>query len=260
MKQFEKWLLPTLFILLLLTAWEVLVRTHVISGALFSQPTRIAAEIQSIHTRELPERSLLLQHIGATTYRLVVASFIGILTGIAAGLVMGTSPAVYRFFNPLMTALMPIPGIALAPLFIVWIGFGNPTIISLGGLAAFFPIAYNVTAGVRSVDQQLVRAATITGSTGLRVAFQVYLPWAMSYLLTGVKLGLARCWRTIIAVEFIAATNYGLGYMIWDAASYLRSGIVFGGIAILIVFYFVLEKGLLNLLEARTIRRWGMVK
>ncbi|MBN1122366.1 MAG: ABC transporter permease [Anaerolineae bacterium] len=235
-------------------------RTHIINGALFPQPSKIAAEIQSVHTRELPERSLLLKHIEATTYRLVIASSIGILAGIVAGLVMGISPAIYRFFNPLMTALMPIPGIALAPLFIVWIGFGNPTIISLGGLAAFFPIAYNVTAGVRSVDPQLVRAATISGSTRLGIAFQVYLPWAMGYLLTGVKLGLARCWRTIIAVEFIAATNYGLGYMIWDAASYLRSGIVFGGIAILIVFYFVLEKGVLNLLEAQTIRRWGMVK
>ena len=64
----------------------------------------------------------------------------------------------------------------------------------------------------------------------------------------------------MIAVEFIAAASWGLGFMIWDAAEYIRSGVVYGGILLLMLIYFTIEKGLIGLIEARTIRRWGMVR
>ena len=148
----------------------------------------------------------------------------------------------------------------MAPLFIVWMGFGNPTIITVGAIATFFPIAYNTSTGIRSIDNQLVRAAQIMGANRLAVLSQVYIPWAAVYLFTGVKLGLARCWRTVIAVEFIAAANWGLGYMIWDAAEYLRAGIVYGGIILLAVIFTIIEKGLIVPFERITIEKWGMVR
>jgi NitT/TauT family transport system permease protein len=203
---------------------------------------------------------LLLSHIGASLQRVLIASLIGILLGILVGILMGTSGIVYRFFDPLITVLMPIPGIAMAPLFIVWLGFGDPTIVALGIIATFFPLVYNTAAGVRSIDPQLVRATQIMGANRMVILFRVYLPWAAGYVLMGIKLGLARCWRTVIAVEFIAAANWGLGYMIWDAAEYLRTGIVYGGIALLIVLYFAIEKGLINTLERNTLEKWGMIQ
>jgi len=192
--------------------------------------------------------------------RALVASLIGITLGILVGILMGTSRLIYRFFDPLITVLMPIPGIAMAPLFIIWLGFGDPTIVALGTIATFFPLAYNTAAGVRSIDIQLVHAAQIMGAGKTSILFGVYLPWAAGYVLTGLRLGLARCWRTVIAVEFIAAANWGLGYMIWDAAEYLRAGIVYGGIGLLIVLYFAIEKGLINTLEKNTLEKWGMIR
>jgi len=185
---------------------------------------------------------------------------IGAAAGILIGILMGTSKWVSRLLDPLITVAMPIPGIALAPLFIIWFGFGDPTIIAVGTIAAFFPLAYNTAVGVRSIDLQLIRAARIMGLSKASLLYEVYLPWAAAYILTGVKLGLARCWRTVIAVEFIAAANWGLGYMIWDASEYLRTGIVYGGIALLMAIYLALEKLVIVPVENHTVKKWGMVK
>lgn len=255
-----KWLLPALPVAAVLICWQVLAHTKLINPSLFPAPTEIVSELAQLHRKELPTRSLLLSHVGATLQRTLLASLIGIVVGIVVGVLMGTSSVVYRSLDPLVTILMPIPGIAMAPLFIVWLGFGDPTIIALGSIATFFPLAYNTAAGVRSVDMQLVRAAEIMGASRAGVILRVHLPWAAGYVLTGLKLGLARCWRTVIAVEFIAAANWGLGYMIWDAAEYLRATVVYGGIALLIVIYFVVEKGIIATLEKSTIERWGMLR
>lgn len=255
-----KWVLPLFPVIAFLVGWQVLSNVNLINSALFPPPTKIVDELVALHLRELPTRSLLLSHIGATLRRALMASLMGIILGVLFGIAMGTSKWIYSFLDPLITVLMPIPGIAMAPLFIVWLGFGNPTIVALGAIATFFPLAYNTAAGVRSVDVQLVRAAEMMGAGKASVILGVYLPWAAGYVLTGLKLGLARCWRTVIAVEFIAAANWGLGYMIWDAAEYLRAAIVYGGIALLIVLYVVVERGLINLLEKSTVEKWGMIR
>jgi NitT/TauT family transport system permease protein len=227
---------------------------------LFPPPTVIIAGLADLTLQGLPARSELLMHAGFTLLRVILAFLTGTLAGILVGLAMGASRYVKNFLDPMITVLMPIPGIALAPLFILWFGFGDVTIISLGALSAFFPIVYSTLAGVRSIDSQLVRAARIMGAGRMQVLFSVNLPWAAGYVLNGVKIGLARCWMTVVAVEFVAATNWGLGYMIWNGAEYLRSDIVYGGILLLIMIYVLLERGIINLLEKNTIQKWGMIR
>ena len=175
------------------------------------------------------------------------------------GVLMGLSNLAFHFFNPLILVLMSIPGIALAPLFIIWLGFGDPTIITLGALSTFFPVVYSTTTGVRSVDKQMVRAAQIMGATPLQVITSVYIPWSAAFVFNGVKLGLARGWMTVIAVEFVAASNYGLGYMIWYATEQLQANIVYAGILVMILIYALLDKLLIKNIEKSTIARWGMI-
>lgn len=254
------WLLPTLFIAAFLLTWQVGATAGWINKALFSAPVDIFKELISLHQADQPGRSLLLLHVGVTMRRSLIALLIGTVGGVVVGLAMGASREFYRWIDPVITVLMPIPGIAMAPLFIVLMGFGDPTIITVGSIAAFFPLAYNTAAGVRSMDPQVIRAARIMGITGISLLGKVYLPWAAGHVILGLKLGLARCWRTVIAVEFIAAANYGLGYAIWDAAEYLRVGVVYGGILLLILVYFIFDKGLISLLERNTIQKWGMVR
>jgi ABC-type nitrate/sulfonate/bicarbonate transport system permease component len=251
--KFSPYLLPLIPIFLFFLFWELFANLGIVDPALFSQPSHIFPRLY----RLAPQ---LGQHLLSTFYRLVISFFVALGIGTAVGMAMGFRRFVHRFFNPLISTVMTIPGIAMAPVFIVWFGFGDPTIILIGIIVAFFPIVYNAAMGARSVDPQLVKAAQIMGAEKKHVLLHVYLPHSASYLIIGLKLGLARCWRTIIAVEFIAATNYGLGFMIWDSYEYLNVTVVYGGIILLAVIFFTIEKTIIRELEKRTIERWGVVQ
>jgi len=242
-----------------IVGWEILARNNWINAVLFPAPTQTIMKLVTLFQKGLPVHSVLTTHILATLKRLTIGFFLGVTSGVIFGTMMGLSNLVYYFFNPFISILMPIPGIALAPLFIIWFGFGDPTIIILGALSTFFPIVYSTSAGIRSVDRQIIHAAQTMGANPLQIVGEVYIPWSAAYIFNGVKLGLARGWMTIIAVEFIAASNWGLGYMIWNATEYLQADTVYGGILVMILIFILLEKTLVRGLENRTIAKWGMI-
>jgi len=258
--EFRKYFLPLIPILGFFLLWQFLADHHLINNALFPAPSAICTELILLYKQQIAGNSVLMTNIVITLIRLLYAALMGMITGILAGTLMGLNRRFYRFFDPVITLIMPIPGIAMAPIFIIWMGFGDPTIITVGAIATFFPVACNTCTGVRSTDMQMVRAARIMGASNITILTNVYLPWAAIYIFTGIKLGLARCWRTVIAVEFIAAANWGLGYMIWDAAEYLRAGLVYGGIILLALIFITIEKGVIGLFERMTIKKWGMVR
>lgn len=251
-KKLSPYLLPLIPILGLFLGWQLFANAGIIEFSLFSDPTTILTRLYEL-------RLTVVDNISVTLFRLVFSFIIALVIGIGIGVLIGINRYIYRFFDPLITTVMPIPGIAMAPLFIVWFGFGNPTIITIGIIVAFFPVMYNTAAGVRGIDKNFIHAAEIMGANRKKIFTSVLLPAAAPYLLTGVRLGLARCWRTIIAVEFIAAANQGIGYMIWDAYEYLRVSVVYGGIIILAIIFFVIEKVIVEMIERNTIRKWGMV-
>lgn len=245
----------------LLLGWEILSRREIMNPALVSRPSEIfwiMLDLLNPFTKSFLRHSIVLD-IYSSLYRLLYAFVIAALVGVSLGMFMGRSKLIYRFFDPLITVLMPVPGIAWAPIFMVWLGFGDPTIITVGALAAFFPILYNTAAGVRSVDKKLIWAAQSVGANQRTVFFKVFLPWSAAYIFTGFKLALARGWRTIIAVEMIAGTFLGLGYVIFDARDYLRPSIIYAGIVILAVTYFLIEN-VIKWVEKHTIEKWGMVR
>jgi len=254
-------LLPTILLtLLLLCLWEIVVAKGNINSALFPAPSGIALALKDIFQHNVPDSgSLLLIHVKATFLRFVLALSIGVISGMFTGLLMGLWNRLHDILQPFIVFLMPIPGIALAPLFVVWIGLGNPTIITVGAIAAFFPVVLKTYMGIRSIDGQLVNAARIMGASPVQVIRSVYLPSAAVFLIVGFKLAMARCWRTVIAVELIAAADAGLGYMIMDASEYLNAPVVYGGIVLMAVIFVVMEKGVVSQIETRTIKKWGMV-
>jgi len=245
--------------IVLLSTWEIAARTDLINAVLFPAPSMTIARLFLLFKSGLPTQSDLLSHTIATLKRLAFAFTTGAIIGVLFGTLMGLSNTLYAFFNPLIAIMMPIPGIALAPLFIIWFGFGDPTIIILGALSTLFPVVYSTSAGIRGVDKQVIRAARMMGTNWLQTIVEVYIPWSAAYIFNGLKLGLARGWMTVIAVEFIAASNWGLGYMIWNATEYLQSDIVYGGILVMVLVYILIEKALIRNLEQKTIARWGMI-
>jgi len=252
----------TLFpFLLLFIFWELFSRTGIVNPALISSPSEIFSSLKDL----LMEKNqkgypVLLVHIYSSLYRLFFAFGIATFLGITLGLLIGINEHAYRFFYPLITITMPIPGIAWAPIIMLWLGFGNPTIIMVGIIASFFPILHNMVAGVRSIKKEIVWSAKCMGADKKTILFKILLPWSAPFIFTGLKLGLARGWRTIIAVEMIAASLWGLGFMIFDARDYLQPSIIYGGIIILALIYLLLENLIFNQLEKHTIKKWDMVR
>ncbi len=255
----QRAVLLALPILLLLLAWELVSRAWDVNTVLFSRPSAIGVAMLKLLRADSPGGwPVLLVHMAESLGRLLLALAIATPAGLLLGLVMGANRWVRGFFDPLLTVFMAIPGLAWAPLLLVWLGFGDPPIVAAAAMSAFFPIVYNTSAGVRGADPALVQAARSMGERGPGLYLRVRLPAATPQVLTGFKLGFARAWRVIISVEMIAATTWGLGYMIFDAREYLQSSVIYGGILLMALVFLAVERGVVGTLERLTVTRWGL--
>ena len=161
-------------------------------------------------------------------YRVLVGFAIGGLLALPFGLAMGASPQAYRYFNPLLQVLRPIPPIAYIPLSILWFGLGNPPAIFLIALGAFFPILINTITGVRAVDSIYLRAAKNLGASNFTIFRRVILPAATPYILSGVRIAIGTAFIVVIVAEMIAVNN-GLGFRILEAREYFWSDKIIAG-------------------------------
>jgi ABC-type nitrate/sulfonate/bicarbonate transport system permease component len=255
LKQFNKLdiIYSIIPLIVILVAWELMSSYKLIQEALFSKPSYIFETMI-----KLLISGSLMNDIYISIKRLIISFLIAAFIGTILGLLMGWNKQINDFFDPLITFLMPIPGIAWAPIFLVWFGFGDPTIIPVGILAGFFPIVQNANAATKAIDQKIVWAAQSMGARSNQIVLKVLLPNSAPYILTGFKLGLARAWRTIIAVELIAGSNFGLGAMIFTAREFLQPYKIYGGIIILALIYLAIEL-IIRFIEINTIEKWGMV-
>lgn len=253
-----RWMAP---IVVVLAGWELLARTGLVNPVLLSSPSHsFGALFRLLETDSPGGYPLLVVHAVSSLWTFAIAFTIAAAAGMFIGTAMGVSPRAYRFIDPLLTVVMPIPGIAWAPLFMLWLGFGAPTIIAVSALAAFFPVACNTATGVRSIDRALIWAALSMGAGRKDLLVRVCLPGATPHLLTGLRLGFARGWRTAIAVEMVAASVWGLGFLIVDAREFLRPSLVYGAVLLVGAVYLAMETLVVRRIEKRTVEKWGMVK
>jgi NitT/TauT family transport system permease protein len=159
----------------------------------------------------------------------VIGGFaVGGILALPLGLLMGSSQVLYRYLNPLVQVLRPIPPIAYIPLAILWFGLGNAPAIFLIALGAFFPVLINTIAGVRAVDSIYLRAAQNLGANQWTIFRRVILPAATPYILSGVRIGIGTAFIVVIVSEMIAVNN-GLGFRILEAREYFWSDKIIAG-------------------------------
>lgn len=238
--------------------WELISRAGLVNPILFPPPSKVL--ISTIKYITPAGNWLLLYDIKMSVYRLLVGSFLAIGIGIPLGVGIGMVPALYRFFTPILSILLPIPSIAWVPIVILWLGLGNATPIFIVFLSGIFPVIYNCSAGVRSMDHRHVWAAQTMGANNLQVFFGVILPGALAYIVTGVKLAIGGGWRSLVGAEMLSATMFGIGYRIFQAKGFLQLEMMYAGIIWLAVLGFILENAIFAPLETRTLKRWGMLK
>jgi NitT/TauT family transport system permease protein/taurine transport system permease protein len=156
------------------------------------------------------------------------SAFVFAATAIPLGIAMGWWRLVYNQVNPIMEILRPIPPLAWIPLSILWFGIGdeqNEFIIFLG---MFFPILVNTIVGVKNIDPNLVRAARSLGAPERKVLTRIVLKGSLPQIITGVRIGLGVGWMALVAAELVGA-NSGLGFLINDARSMLRTDTIIVG-------------------------------
>jgi NitT/TauT family transport system permease protein len=235
-------------------AWEIVAHLGIFPARLFPSLEAVAAAF--VH---LTLAGILPHHAFDTLVRLVAGFALAGIAGVTVGIAMGRSRVAEDILLPLVSIGAPIPGIAYAPLFLLWFGLGNLSAVILVGFVSAFPIIFNTWTGVKAVKEIWVRSAQAMGADQRRLFAKVILPGALPYILTGLRLGLAQAWRILVGVEMLAAVPWGLGWLIFGAREFLDTDVMLSGIVVIAVIGLALEKLVFARLEEFTVVRWGMM-
>jgi NitT/TauT family transport system permease protein len=189
----------------------------------------------------------------------------GYLAGIALAFVLTALAVSTRIGRDLLETLTsmfnPLPAIALLPLALLWFGLGRGSLIFVIVHSVLWPLALNTYAGFRGVPDTLRMAGRNYGLGGLRLVLQVLVPAALPSILSGLKIGWAFAWRTLIAAELVFGATSGkggLGWYIFQNRNELYTDKVFAGLALVILIGLVVENLVFRTLERVTVLRWGM--
>ena len=242
-------------LVVLAVAWELYAR-KLDSPLLFPTFTAtVEAFIHAIASGVIPQRTwasirVLLEGYGVG---LVLAA---LLTAFATASRVGTD-----LLETLTSMFNPLPSIALLPLAMLWFGLGNGSLIFVLIHAVLWSVALNTHAGFRSVSQTLRMVGRNYGLSGPRYLLQILIPAAFPSILTGLKIGWAFAWRTLIAAELVFGVSQGsggLGWFIFENKNLLEIANVFAGLFTVILIGLLVENLIFRTIEQRTIHKWGM--
>jgi len=192
-----------------------------------------------------------------------------LLMGYGAGLALAALLTVIamtsRIGNDLLETLTsmfnPLPAIALLPLALIWFGLGNASLVFVLIHSVLWPVALNTHSGFLAVSNTLRMVGRNYGLTGFRYITKILIPAAFPSILTGLKIGWAFAWRTLIAAELVfgvSSGSGGLGWFIYENKNLLEIPYVFAGLFTVILIGLFVENVIFRNLEARTVRKWGM--
>jgi NitT/TauT family transport system permease protein len=202
----------------------------------------------------------IIEHAAFTLYRVMFGFSLAVVVGLPLGILMARFRRIEHFCLPLVSALMPIPSFALVPLFMLWFGIGNLTTILIVFYAATFPMLFNTWSGVRSVNPLWLRAAGCMGADENSLFWKVIIPGASPFIITGMRQAFLRAWIAVVGAEMIAASDWGLGWVIFDAKEFLNTDVMLAALVVIGGIGFVFERLVFGSLERATVLRWGMTR
>nr|WP_210200274.1 ABC transporter permease [Methylocella silvestris] len=215
----------------------------------------VSAFLQSVIDGVLPARAWASIRILLVGYAIGVL-LAGILTAIAMASRIGTD-----FLETMTSMFNPLPAIALLPLALIWFGLGNGSLVFVLVHSVTWAIALNTHSGFLSVSKTLKMVGRNYGLAGPRFIWDILIPAAFPSILTGLKIGWAFAWRTLIAAELVfgvSSGSGGLGWFIFENKNMLDIPNVFAGLLTVILIGLVVENLIFQTIERRTIQRWGM--
>ena len=242
-----------------LLAWEAFSRFGLINGFLFPAPSLILQKlwIQSGSGGNPP--FAILWHVAYSMMRLLCGIVLAVTVGTLFGVALGISRRVRLVFQPIISILIPVPTLAWTPVLLLVIGIDNRTTILVVFLAAVFEMIYIVSNGIEMMNAKMLWVAQSMGASRWQIFWRVIIPGIFPYLITGTRLGTGYAWRALIAAEMLAASTYGLGFMIYDASEYMNMDVIYGGVALIAILGYLLENVLIGKVEAATTEKWGVL-
>ena len=251
----QTWLRKSLLLLVLIGVWEIAARWQNNDLMFPGFWQTFLAFHQDIASGELPRRawlsvSLLLKGYLLGTLLALLISALAISTRIGRDLL-----------STLTAMLNPLPAIALLPLALLWFGLGNASLIFVIVHSVMWPMALNTWSGFLGVSDTLKMAGRNYGLTGWRYVLWILIPAALPAILSGLKIGWAFAWRTLIAAELVfgaSSGSGGLGWYIFQNRNEMYTDRVFAGLVMVTAIGLLVEGLVFATLERLTIKRWGM--
>jgi len=258
------------FPILLLALWEMTVRLKWLDARFFPAPSTVAIALWELTAKgellgkfwELPSRIWRGDWIGAqkvveeghvwvSLFRIFGGFLLGAVPGIIVGVVMGMNRTIRVALDPVISAVYVLPKIAILPLVMLVFGIGEVSKIVIVGIASFFLVLINTTAGVRDIEPIFFEAGRNYGANRVQMFRHVIIPGALPIIFAGLRLSLGTALIVIIAAEFVAA-KYGLGYLIWFSWQTLLTENMFAGLVVIMILGALFTTGL------QAIERWLM--
>jgi NitT/TauT family transport system permease protein len=251
----QSWLRKAFILCLIAVAWETYAwyLNNPLLVPTFS--ATIDAFVEGIRTGDIPDKALNSVQLLLKGYAL----------GLALAMALTALAIMSRIGNDLLetltSAFNPLPAIALLPLALIWFGLGDLSIIFVLVHSVLWAVALNTHSGFRSVSQTLRMVGRNYGLKGPRFVAKILIPAALPSILTGLKIGWAFAWRTLIAAELVFGVSSGkggLGWYIFENKNMLDIPAVFAGLFTVILIGLLVENVIFRNIEAVTVRRWGM--
>jgi NitT/TauT family transport system permease protein len=217
--------LPLLSFVALLVIWELVVDVLKVQEYILPRPSDFLVRVWQ-------DRDLLWTHSLVTGNEIVLGFLASTVISIPLALVIVSVPLLERAFYPLIVFFQIIPKIAIAPLFIVWFGFGPFPKILLTFLLCFFPILVASMSGFRALDRRVLYLTRSMGASGWQTFRYVRIPAAMPFIFSGLKVSIVLSVTAAIVAEFVGA-NAGLGYLLLRGSSYFDTQLIFAVLVVL---------------------------
>jgi NitT/TauT family transport system permease protein len=226
-----------LIFVLLFVVWEAAVHLTGVKEYLLPPPSKVWTEFWKRH-------AMVAGGAWVTTQEILAGYALAIVVSIPLALAVAYSRFMEQAVYPVIVFLQIIPKIAIAPLFIIWFGFGFAPKLLLVFLLSFFPIVVSSIAGFKSADRDVMDFARTTGAGAMKMFFKIQLPQALPHIFTGLKVGAALAATAAVVAEFVASDR-GLGYLLLQYNGQLDTPMVFAIIVLLsligLVVYYAVE-------------------
>jgi NitT/TauT family transport system permease protein len=241
-------LLPWIVFVVLIAAWQAASSAGLLPPLFMPSPAAVVDALYVLWTN-----GTLAQNVGASLGRLIPGWIIGTAAGLAVGLAMGIFSAARAAGLPIVSALFPIPKIALLPLLILWFGIGEPSKVATIALGVFFPTVISAYSACDSVPRNLIRMGQSFGLPATDIVAKIVLPGAMPGILAGFRISASVALLLLVAAEMIGA-QYGIGAFVLTAGNLMQTDQLLAGVVVLSILGLLISWGLGTV--ERSVLRW----